>query len=73
MQVTTGTVIGGKIVVEGVPLVEGAVVTVLSREADEAFVLSHEDEEELLAAITEVEGGDFLSADQVLESIRKHG
>jgi hypothetical protein len=36
-------------------------------------VLSHEDEDELLAAITEVEGGDFLSADQVLESIRKHG
>lgn len=73
MQVTTGTVIGGKIVVEGVPLVEGAVVTVLSREPDEPFVLSYEDEDELLAAITEVEGGDFLSAEQVLESIRKYG
>ena len=28
MQVTTGKVIGGKVVVEGVPLVEGSVVTV---------------------------------------------
>ena len=73
MQVTTGTVVGGKIVVEGVSLAEGAVVAVLSREPDEPFVLSHEDEDELLAAISEVEGGDFLSAEQVLESIRKFG
>jgi hypothetical protein len=73
MQVTTGTVVGGKIVVEGVPLAEGAVVAVLSREPDEPFVLSHDDEDELLAAIAEVEGGNFLTAEQVLESIRKHG
>jgi hypothetical protein len=73
MQVTTGTVVGGKIVVEGVPLAEGAVVAILSREPDEPFVLSHEDECALLAAISEVDGGDFLSAEQVLESIRKFG
>lgn len=73
MQVTTGTVVGGKIVVEGVPLKEGAVVAVLSREPDVSFVLSHEDEDELLAAISEVEGGEFLSADQVVASIRKFG
>lgn len=48
-------------------------VAVLSREPDEPFVLSHEDKDELLAAISEVEGGDFMSADQVLESIRKFG
>lgn len=73
MQVTIGTVVGGKIVVDGAPLAEGSVVAVLSREPDEPFVLSPEDEDELLAAISEVEGGDFLSADQVLESIRKFG
>ena len=73
MQVTTGTVVGGKIVVEGVALAEGAVVAVLSREPGEPFVPSHEDEDELRAAITEVEGGDFLSAEQVLESIRMYG
>lgn len=73
MQVTTGTVVDGKIVVEGVPLAEGAVVAVLSRAPDEPFVLSHEEEDALLAAIGEVEGGDFLSADQVLESLRKYG
>lgn len=72
MQVTTGTVVGGKIIGEGVPLAEGAVVAVLSSEANESFVLSQEDEDELLAAIAEIEGGDFLSAEQVLESIRKY-
>jgi hypothetical protein len=73
MQITTGTVVGGKIVVEGIPLAEGAVVAVLSREPDEPFVLSHDDEDELLAAIAEVECGKFLTAEQVLESIRKYG
>ncbi len=73
MQVTTGTVIGGKVVVEGVPLVEGSVVAVLSREPDEPITLSSEDEDELLAAIAEIETGKFVSADQLLESLRKYG
>ena len=73
MQVTTGTVVGGKVVVEGVPLVEGSVVTVLSREPDTAFALSAEDEEELLAAISEIERGDFVSAEELLDSLRKYG
>jgi len=73
MQVTTGTVVGGKVVVEGVPLVEGAVVTVLSREPEEPFALSVEDEDELLAAMAEIARGEFISAEELLESIRKHG
>ena len=73
VQITTGTVVGGKIVVEGAPLAEGAAVAILSREPNEPFVLSLEDEDELLTAISEVDGGDFLSAEQVLESIRKFG
>lgn len=73
MQVTTGTVIGGKVVVEGVPLVEGSVVAVLSREPNESFSLSAEDEEELLAAMAEIERGEFVSSDELLESLRKFG
>ena len=73
MQITTGIVIGGKVVVEGVPLVEGSVVTVLSREPDARFALSAEDEEELLAAIAEIERGEFVSSEELLESLRKHG
>lgn len=73
MQVTTGIVVGGKVVVEGVPLVEGSVVAVLSREPDESFTLSPEDEDELLAAMAEIERGEFVSADVLLESLRKYG
>lgn len=73
MQVTTGTVIGGKVVVEGVPLVEGSVVAVLSREPYESFSQSAEDEEELLAAMAEIERGEFVSAGELLESLRKFG
>ena len=36
MQLATGTVVGGKVVVDGDPLPEGAIVTILAREADQA-------------------------------------
>ena len=71
VQVTTGHVVGGKVVVEGIPLVEGAVVTVLLRQPKEPFTLSAEDEDELLAAMGEIERGEFVSADDLLESLRK--
>ena len=70
---TTGTVVGGKVVVEGVALVEGSVVAVLSRQPDEPFALSTEDEEELLAAIAEIERGEFVTPETLLESLRKYG
>ena len=73
MQVTTGTVVGGKVVVEGVPLVEGSFVAVLSREADEPLALSAEDEEELLAAMAKIDRGEFVSAGELLESLQKFG
>jgi len=73
MQVTTGTVVDGKVVVEGVSLVEGSVVAVLSRELDEPLALSPEDEEELLAAIAEIERGEFVSAEELLASLRRYG
>jgi len=73
MQVTTGTVIGGKVVVEGVPLVEGSVVAVLSREPGVPLALSAQDEDELLAAVAEIERGEFISPEELLESLRKYG
>ena len=73
MQVTTGTVVGGKVVIEGLPLVDGSVVTVLSREPEEPFTLSPNDEDELLAAMAEIEKGEFVLAEELLESLRKYG
>ena len=51
MQVATGTVVNGNIVLEGVSLTEGAVVTVVTRGADESFLLTEAQENKLFAAI----------------------
>jgi hypothetical protein len=71
MQVTTGTVVNGKIVVEGAALPEGAVVTVLSRGAEEGFSLTEAQENELLAAMAEIERGDFVGLEELLTSLPK--
>jgi len=71
MQLTTGTVIGGKIVIDGEPLPEGTVVTILSREANETFLVSAELEAELEASLAELDRGDVLPADALLQRIRK--
>ena len=73
MQVTTGKVVDGKVVVEGVALVEGAVVTVLSPQAQAPFALSSQDEDELVAAMVEISRGEFVSAEELLESLRQYG
>jgi hypothetical protein len=73
MRLTLGTVVGGKVVVEGPGLDEGAVVAVLSRDANGSFTLSAQDEQELLAAIAEIERGEFVSAETLLEDLRKYG
>jgi hypothetical protein len=69
MQVATGTVVNGKIVLEGVPLSEGAKVTVVTRGADEAFTLTTAQEDALLESIAQVERGDFVSLGELLASL----
>jgi hypothetical protein len=71
MQVVTGTVVNGRVVVEGAPLQEGALVAVLARGADEPFHLTSTEEDELLAAMAEIQRGEFVSLDQLLESLPK--
>jgi hypothetical protein len=70
MKVATGKVIGGKVVVEGAALSEGASVTVLVREKDETFEVAPEQEAELLRALTEVSRGEFITSDQLLKNLR---
>ncbi len=69
MKLATGRVISGKIVVEGVTLEEGSVVTVLAREAESTFELTPEEEAEILLSIAEADRGDTFSAEEVLESL----
>ena len=71
MQLATGRVVGGKVVVEGDPLPEGAVVTILAREADETFEVPTELEAELLESIAQAERGETIPAEEVLERLRR--
>ncbi|HEY4067320.1 MAG TPA: hypothetical protein VGM74_10525 [Burkholderiaceae bacterium] len=73
MQVATGTVINGKIVLEGVSLAEGAVVAVVTRGADESFSLTEAQEDELLAAMAEIECGEYVTLEDLLLSLPKQG
>ena len=55
MKIATGKVVGGKVVVDGEPLEEGASVTVLARDGENGFTLSPEEEAELLLSIAEAD------------------
>jgi hypothetical protein len=69
MKMATGKVIGGKVVVEGEALTEGASVTVLTAENEEPFGLSPEQEAELVHRMEDVRNGNFVEGD---EFIRRH-
>ena len=71
MQLATGTVVGGKVVVEGDPLPEGAIVTILAREADETFEVPPELEAELSESIAQADRGETISAEEMLERLRR--
>lgn len=70
MKVATGKVVGGKIVVEGATLSEGASVTVLVRENDETFDVAADQEAELLRALTEASRGEVITSEQLLKNLR---
>ena len=73
MQIATGIVVGGKVVVEGLELADGEIVVVLTRESEGEVHLSPEEETELLAAIAEADRGETISAEELfarLERIR---
>ncbi|MFL6235515.1 MAG: hypothetical protein ACJ76N_20430 [Thermoanaerobaculia bacterium] len=70
MKITTGTVVSGKIEVEGEPLPEGCTVTILAPEEDGFFELGPEDERELLAAIAEADAGDVIDGEEFMRELR---
>lgn len=58
---------------DGEPLAEGSVVTVVAREDDETFDVSAEDERALVAAIAQAERGEVISWEQLREQLRRFG
>ena len=71
MKVATGRVVEGKVVLEGEPLTEGAVVTVLARDDDDTFDVSPEEERALLEAITQADRGQVISWGELREQLRR--
>jgi len=53
------------------PLPEGAVVTVVTRGADESFTLAEAQEDELLAAMAEIDRGELVSLEELIKSLPK--
>jgi hypothetical protein len=70
MRVTSGKVVSGRVIVEGEPLPEGSLVTILSREEDETFQLDEPAERELLESIAEADRGELVPAREILKSLR---
>jgi hypothetical protein len=71
MQLAPGIVVGGKVVVEGDPLPEGTVVTILARDANETFEVPPELEAELLESMAQADRGETISADEIIERLRR--
>lgn len=63
--------VSGHVEVEGEPLPEGTVVTLLAREDDETFELDAEAEAELLESIAEADRGELISAEEILRKLRQ--
>jgi hypothetical protein len=71
MQLATDIVVNGKIIVEGELLPDGTVGTILAREAQETFEVPPELEAELLDSIAEADRGETISADELLQRLRR--
>lgn len=73
MQVATGTVIEGKVVLEGVSLPEGTVVTVFAKDVGASVRLPPSLQAELEDALDEADREDGITGDELLAKLRKYG
>ena len=71
MKIATGKVVQGKVVLEGEPLAEGAIVTVVARDDDDTFEVSSEEERALLEAIAQADRGQVVSWEVWREQLRR--
>ena len=73
MSVASGTVKDGKVILEGIALPDGAVVTVLADDDSPLVRLPPELESELQAAIDEADAEEGGAGPEFLESLRRYG
>lgn len=73
MQIASGTIVGGKVIVEGLSLPEGTVVTILARGDEVAVRLPPDQEAELLEALDDADREEGISADELFARLRRFG
>ena len=73
MQIASGTIVGGKVIVEGLSLPEGTVVTILARGDEVAVRLPPDQEVELLEALDDADREEGISADELFARLRRFG
>ena len=73
MKIASGTIVGGKVVVEGLSLPEGTVVTVLARGDEVAVRLPPKQEAELLDALDEADREEGISAEELFARLSRFG
>jgi hypothetical protein len=73
MQVVTGTVVGGKVILEGASLPEGTVVTILAKDSEAMVHLPPALRAELEEALEEADREEGISGNELLERLRKYG
>jgi hypothetical protein len=71
MGIVTGTVVAGKVVVEGLDLPEGSRVTVLTPDPGGEVHLSPEEEAELLEAMAEADRGETISTEELFARLER--
>jgi len=72
MQVVTGTVVGGKVILEGASLPEGTVVTIFAKDTEAKVHLPPALQAELEEALEEADREEGISGDELLEKLRKY-
>src|SRR4051812_23628140 len=71
MQVVTGTVIEGKVVLEGASLPEGTVVTVFAKDSEATVRLPPALQAELEEALEEADHEEGISGDELFRKLQK--
>ena len=69
MGIVTGKVVEGKVLVDGMTLPEGAVVTVVTREPSNGVQLTPDEEARLLEAVAEADRGETISAEELFDRL----
>jgi hypothetical protein len=73
MQIASGTIVGGKVVVDGLSLPEGMIVTVLARGDEVAVRLTPQQEAELIDALEDADCEEGISAEKLFTRLRRFG